>query len=447
MLEKKEFDGLRKYEIIAPLLLEGQEPAEKSELRQKIMRQYGISERTLRRWVQKYREKGFDGLVTEDKSTKGSSVIPKDILDKAIELKEELPERSVRRIITIMEGEKLIEKDSISKSTLTRQLFKKGYGSNYKKIQTVEKSPARRFQRKGRNTLWMTDIKYGPYLLDPDDQDGSKRTYILSIIDDATRNLPHSEIYDNQKLPILEDSFRKALLSFGKPDSIMVDNGKIFISEWFRMACARLGIKLIRSKPYHPQGKGKIEKFNDFLNEFIQEQSLEPSKSLSELNSKFQVWLEEGYLNKPHSAINGMTPAYAYRSDSKKITFVTPEQIYELFLWEEDRKVDNSGVLSFKGNFYDAGAELALQKVSVRYDPFNLSELEIWDGEHGEHFVKKVKLLVIGEELPKLVNVAPKTKKATNSRLLSVYKEQNEERDKKRNDAISFRSINKKEDK
>jgi hypothetical protein len=69
-----------------------------------------------------------------------------------------------------------------------------------------------------------TDIKYGPYI--PGSSGRKKRTYLVAFIDDATRLVCHGEFYDNQRLPILEDCFRKAILKYGKPDAVYVDFGQ-----------------------------------------------------------------------------------------------------------------------------------------------------------------------------------------------------------------------------
>jgi transposase InsO family protein len=75
------------------------------------------------------------------------------------------------------------------------------------------------------------------------------RTYLLVFLDDATRLICHGQFYLDQRLPILEDTFRKALLKRGVPASVYVDNGKIFVSKWFRMGCARLKIRHLNTHP------------------------------------------------------------------------------------------------------------------------------------------------------------------------------------------------------
>jgi transposase InsO family protein len=110
--------------------------------------------------------------------------------------------------------------------------------------------------------------------------------------DDATRMVMHGEFYFHQRLPILEDCFRKALLSWGICDTVYLDNGKIFVSKWFRAACTHLGIRHLAAASYSPQSKGKIERFNRTVEEFFEELRLEPVSDLKELNRKFQLWLD-----------------------------------------------------------------------------------------------------------------------------------------------------------
>jgi len=431
--------GLKKYEIIAPLLSEGLEAAEKRRLRNEIMIRHSISERTLRRYLEEFRGAGYEGLLKQPKSSKGASrTIPADVMEKAVELRRELPSRSIRRILTILEGEGLIGKGAVPKSTLSRQMRQRGFGASQIKS-GVRQAAGKRFQKEHRNALWQADIKYGPYI--PGKNGKKTRTYMLAFIDDATRMIMHAEFYDNQRLPILEDAFRKALLKFGRPETVYVDNGKIFVSKWFRLACARLKIQHVAAKPYNPQSKGKIEKFNKFVSEFLEELSLEPPGSLETLNQKFRVWLDEGYIHKGHDSLADRTPYEAYQADTAKIRFVSPLECHDLFLWEQTRMVDNSGCVSVYGVEYEAGAEFTRKKVDVRYDPFDLSIVEIWrDGQR----IKQAAPIAIGEFIPKAqipARLSENTKKPTKSRLLAVYENQSAQRDQRRNGAISYRNL------
>jgi len=252
--------ALKRHEMIAPLLVPELDAAEKRRIRHEILEREGISERTLRRYMEAYRKEGFEGLKPKERADAGQlKAISEEILDYAVTLKQELPGRSVERIIRILEGEGIVGKGEISRSTLSRHLKNRGFGAADLKLSKVNGLAARRFQKSGRNMLWQSDIKYGPYI--PTEKGGKKRTYMVAFIDDATRLVCHAEFYDNQRLPILEDCFRKAILKYGKPDAVYVDNGKVFVSRWFRVACAKLGIKHMNTKSYSPESKGYVKTF------------------------------------------------------------------------------------------------------------------------------------------------------------------------------------------
>jgi transposase InsO family protein len=437
--------------MIAPLLNENLDAFERRRLRAQILESSGLSGRSLRRYVQSYREKGYRSLADLPRSDKGSlRAVPANAVEEAVKLREELPSRSVRRIIQILEGEKKVKPGEVSRTSLNRHLIQRGYGAAQLRAQGKAAQPASRFERKRRNDLFQADIKYGPILVS---KGVKKKTYLLSIIDDKTRMVMHAEFYGNQRLPILEDCFRKALLKFGKPSDILVDNGKIFVSKWFRLACARLGIRHVAAKPYSPQVKGKCEKYHRCVDVFLKELALEPVETLAELNRKFSVWLDEGYIHDLHEALKleerdphtgellakrERTPYQAYTEDPAKVRYVSTLECREAFLWEEQRTVDKSGCAKLAGVVFDVGAALARQRVDIRYDPFDLSVVEVW---HDGKFQRKAEKLDMPEFTPKPKgDSAAAARKPTHSRLLRVYEERHKEREKQRNGALAFRS-------
>ena len=432
--ENKIQTSTQRFEMIAPLLNDRLCAAEKRRIRLEIMQSHGISERTLRRYLENYRQDGLKGLEPVGRPEAGTfKAIPGNILELAIQYKGELPERSVRNIITILETEGHIKKGSISRSTLSHNLLALGFST--KQLRSVSGTrAARRFVRIGRNTLWQSDVKFGPSV--PNGKGSVRRTYLASFIDDATRVICHSEFYLNHRVPILEDCFRKAMLKFGKPDAIYVDNGKEFISRWMRIGCARLGIRHIRTLPYSPASKGKIERFNGSVNEFMREVTLVKLKNLSHLNQLYRAWLEEGYQHREHEGINNMTPMHRFQSDDKRVTFVTAQECYDAFLHEESRMVDKTGCFSLQGITYEAGVAFARKKVDVRFDPFELSVVEVW---HGGAKQLEAKPLIIGE----FTETKPILKTSTEigrSRLLDAYVQENEKRRENAIGILTFRT-------
>jgi len=442
---------IRRFEIIAPLLNGDLDPFERRRLRAKILESSGMSARTLRRHIQHYKAKGYRSLEDIPRSDKGSlRAVPEVAISEAVKLRKEIPARSVRRIIEILEGEKMVKPGTVSRTSLNRHLIQRGYGAAQLRAEGKAALPSSRFERKRRNDLFQTDVKFGPTLAT---NGKKKKTYLLTLIDDKTRMIMHAEFYGNQRLPILEDCFRKALLKFGKPSEVLVDNGKIFVSNWFMLACARLGINRVKAKPYSAQTKGKCEKYHQRVDEFLREFELEPVQTLPELNRKFSIYLDEGYIHDPHSAlaveerdphtgellsIRERTPYQAYTEDPAKIKYVSSLECRDAFLWEVQRTVDKSGCISLHGVTFDVGVALSRRRVDVRYDPFDISLIEIW---HDGKFQRKAEKLFIREFAPKREDgPTPASSKPTHSRLLKVYEEKNKLREKQRNGALDFRS-------
>jgi len=452
MPEKGKDKRIERFEMIAPLLNESLDQFERKRLRAKILETNGISDRSLRRYVQFYKEKGYKSLEDIPRSDKGIlRAVPEKAVAAAVELRQELPSRSVRRIIEILEGEKIIKPGAVSRTSLNRHLIQRGYGASRLRAEGKSAQPAGRYQRKGRNSLWIADIKYGDNIIV---NGKKKKTYILGIIDDSTRMIMHAEFYDNQRLPILEDCFRKALLKFGRPVDFYVDNGKVFVSKWFRLACARFGIRHLKTPIYSAKSKGKIEKYNQKVDEFLNEFRLETKKTLPELNRKFAIWMDEGYTHDAHEALKIIeldpdtgriasekkrTPYQAYIEDPTKVRYVSSLDCRDAFLWEESRTVDKSGCVKLAGLLFDVGPALIKKRVDIRYDPFDISIIEVW---HGGKFQRKAERLQMPEYLPKTTHYEVTAySKPTHSRLLKVYEEKNAAREKQRNGALDFHGV------
>ncbi len=420
-LDHEREEGLRRYRIIAPLLDESLSEREKRDIRSVVCSRENISRRTLRRYVAAFKKGGFDALLPRERKDKGvCKTISPEALKMATELRQELPARSAQRIQQLLAGEGY----TIARSTLERHL--RQHGLSGRKIKAEQKQvTSRRFNRQGRNTLWQADLKYGPYLPDPKIPGHKLRTYLMAIIDDATRLVVHAEFYNNQKLPVLEDTFRKAVTKCGLPDNLYVDNGKIFVSQWLRLACAKLRIRHLNTKAYSAESKGKIERFNRTAEEFLQEALLENPLTLEQLNGLFRAWLSEGYNHRVHSALSGKSPAQAFSQDAKALRFPGPEALRDAFLWEKTPKVDKSGCFSLEGICYEVGVEWIGKNVLVRYDPFDLSLIEVWYGGEKKKLVSPAN---IGEYNRNVKKPVEELEKASQSKLLRMFETESKKR-------------------
>jgi hemerythrin len=65
-----------------------------------------------------------------------------------------------------------------------------------------------------------------------------------------------------------------------------------------------LGVKLLFAKPYHPEGKGKIEAFNRRMDSFLSEVALMDVKTVEELNDLLKLWIKQHYHKSPHHGLS-----------------------------------------------------------------------------------------------------------------------------------------------
>lgn len=381
-------------EILGPLLTPGLDPAKRSQIIREICSQYGISERSVRRYLQAYEAEGFPGLRPKGREYHGKVGSVDDYLvDQAVALRREVPTRSIRQIIRILEMEGLVAENQIRRSTLQDRLEERGYAARQLRMyHSCGGAAARRFAHQHRNDLWQADIKY-LLVLPATAARKSSQLYVSVFIDDATRSVLHAQVYEKQDLFCVLDCFRKAVEKHGLPDAVFVDNGSQYISKSFSRTCAKLGIKKLHAKPRSAASKGKVEKFNRYLDSFVAEIKLKSPKSVAEVDHYLQIWLDQLYQQKPHAALDGKTPAQAFQSDSRPLRFATGEQLSIAFQLSETRLVNKSGCLSFRGREYEAGQDFIGFKVEVLSDPACPDEIEI---HHAGFEPRRIYPLVIG---------------------------------------------------
>lgn len=415
-----------RHEALAPLLMaqdDGTDAAKIVQLKKDICQKSGISRRTLGRWLTGYRELGFEGLKPMSRNPDKPGVIPEAAIEEAILLRRELPSRSIPQIIEILELEGKVPKGSVKRTTLQDRLAERGYSARQMRLYSQPGIAARRFARLERNDLWQSDIKYGPFIT----VNGDKQpTYLVCFIDDATRYIIHAEFYASQDQSVVEDCFRKAILKWGLPRRVYFDNGKQFRNHWMQRACAILEIKLLFAKPYSPESKGKIERFNRSVDSFFDEVSLKHCRTLDEYNKYLSIWLQECYHTREHGSLK-KSPEDAFKSSKAALRFAPADAVARAFKRSERRKADKAGCISFRGKKYEVGLAFVGRNVTIAYDQTDIQTLEV-EPEHGEPF--RIKELTIGVhtgQRPKLPKTFGAVKPET-SRLLDAKEKQYENR-------------------
>lgn len=339
--------------------------------------------RTLQRFVVAYRTGGWQALLPSPRSDRGRPrVLTAEILAQAVALRREVPTRSVQQVIEILELSGAVKEGGIHRSTLRDHLERCGAGRREMEKLLRKETAARRFQATHRNDLWMGDCQHTLHLPDPDNPDRKRQVYLLAFLDDFTRAIPHAEFYFYERLPKLEDCFKKAILRCGLPATLYVDNGSIYQSEQLERICGELGVELVHSRPGQPRGRGKLEKWfqlidRSFLPEALALIASGKLATLDQLNELFWAWLHVGYQQRVHNATK-QTPKDRWESDPTALRRLSPERLREIFVWQSGRKADKTACISLLGNTYEVDPALAGKAILLRYDPYDLSLIQVW---------------------------------------------------------------------
>ena len=454
----QEQEALKRFQLISPLLREDMDDAKRLQLRRQIAQENNISVRSLYRYEKAYAESQFSGLKPADRQKHRSQRLPDNfdfLLEQAIQLRKEVPERSVAQIIFILEAEGFVAPGVLKRPTLERHLYKAGFGREHMQMyREARESSSKRFCKPHRMMLIQGDIKYGPKL--PIGKNGARvQTYLSSAIDDHSRYLLSSRFYDNQEESIIEDTFHQAISRYGTFDACYFDNGSQYIAKQIRFSLARLGIRVMHAKPRSGKSKGKIEKFHQVVDDFIRESKLKNIRTLEELNRLWTVYLDEYYHKQKHVGIaeyyeslgaavpaEGISPLQEWNRDSRPLTFLDTAVVSEAFLHHEQRKVDKGACISFRGKRYETKPSLIGHTVEISYDPAAPEQITV-SYQGMEPFTTVP--LTIGSYCDKrpALPVSMQEQTPTTSRFLDALEVRYEQNQQKMANAISFASYRK----
>lgn len=378
-----------RFGLIAQVVQRQLQPGERYALLREIAKQRytipfsersTVSIRSLERYIQVYEAEGFEGLKPQVREKKGSlQNQDPEILDRAIELRKELPSRSVEQVIRILELEEKVPVGILKPRTLSRYFQEKGWSK--KELYRVVKKEFRHFEHDTPNDCWQADTQHTLRLPDPKNPEKRKKAYLIAIIDDHSRRIMHAEFFMEERYPRLERCVQKAVLKHGVPNLFFCDNGSVYSAKQFKIMCARMGTRLIHAKPYSPESKGKIEKFFQYIDSsFTGEANLLINQgkltTLKQLNDYLRSWLE-AYDNRVHRSTK-QTPKKRFELKADNTRHLLPEIVKDIFLWEEERTVRKTAIIELDGNRYDVDSSLRGKKIQIRYNPFDLSYIQVW---------------------------------------------------------------------
>jgi putative transposase len=335
-----------------------------------------VSKSTIKKWILDYRSAGnrIEGLLPKVRKDSGKFRSLDTSIQMAIrEIKHEKPDLTGISLVTELQHRKYLALDEkINLSVLYRFLKKE-------KLERPKKLIDRRaFEATAPNELWQSDILHGPQV----NYKGKKRkTYLIAIVDDHSRLIPHAEFYFSEMLENFKSCLKEAITKRGLPQKLYIDNGSCYRAINLEQITASLGIGIVHTPPYTPQGRGKIERWFRYVRESFLSVNKD-TDSIEKLNEAFDDWLQ-GYHNKVHST-TGETPLDRYKKNMKCVR-PAPKDLMNYFRMVQFRTVKKDRTIRLNGTLFEVPVELIDYKIETRYHSESPHEVEVYfDGRsHG----------------------------------------------------------------
>lgn len=269
----------------------------------KVRREFGISRRTLFRWLNRYRRAGLSGLIPASRRPRSSPRQTPAWLERAILAMRLRTGWGVERIAQELERLGL----PVGHNAVYGVLQRRGM-----KVPLVRRSRKAgfRYQRETPNDLWHMDVK-GPLHLP-----GVGAVYGFAILDDCSRFCVAATFETNRRMDRAISLLNQAVSTWGAPRQLMSDNGSEFVaigkggSSRFLRRLEELGIEHLPIKLRTPETNGKIERFWLTLDEeFLMRVAI---STLAGGREALADYLLEYNFQRRHSALRYHAPAQIY---------------------------------------------------------------------------------------------------------------------------------------
>jgi len=223
--------------------------------------------------------------------------------------------------------------------------------------------PYRRFEKEAPNVLWQMDFK-GHFPL------ASKaECHPLTGVDDHSRYSVCLFACANEQRSTVQDRMEMTFRRYGLPQAIIFDNGSPWgdgaYQHWTKLGVwlLKLGVDVIHSRPYHPQTRGKNERFHrTFKAEVL---ALQRFRSLTEAQRAFDAWRSVYNLERPHEALDQDVPASRYQPSTRSMPTSLPKIEYDQF--EIVRTVSTTKpYVSFRGRLWKIPQAFCGERVALR---------------------------------------------------------------------------------
>lgn len=326
-----------------------------------LCRRYGVSRATGYKWLDRWRAEGEAGLVDRSRRPRSSPRrTPATMEELVAAVRRSHPAWGGRKIRGFLL--RLGHRGVPAASTITAILRR------YELLSEPQRPAAyTSFEYPAPNELWQMDFKGWFALVD------ERRVHPFGMLDDHSRFNLCLHACTNQQTATVEGLLTTAFRRYGLPAAMLMDNGSPWGNDrgqpWTPLTVwlTDLGIRVIHSRPWHPQTAGKEERFHRTLD--LEVITTRPHwESVPQVQTAFDDWRTLYNHHRPHQSLGEtVVPADRYQPSPRTMpSRIDPPHYPD---GTDVRKVSTSGQFSWRARRWRAGKAFNGRNIAIRATP------------------------------------------------------------------------------
>lgn len=352
-----------------------------------LCREFGISRKTGYKYLERYEERGLDGLKDGSHAAhRQPNKTSQHIVEMIVEMREKHSSWGPETLLAALRGRYPGLKKWPAASTVGEILKREGLVKTRRKRRQnpVKLYPLSHVQ--APNDVWCTDFK-GHFTVR-----NGRRCDPLTITDAHSRYLLECKAVQKTDSEHVKRAFERIFREHGLPNAIRSDNGSPFASRGLgglTQLCIwwlKLGIRLERIDPGKPHQNGRHERMHLTLKQYT---ALPPRSSLQAQQVAFDQFRDEYNNVRPHHALEMKVPADVYAKSTKCFPGRIPEVEYATNI--EVMRVSDQGTIGYGQHrvFISSalrGEDVGLEEISERHRRIHFSRaalgvLDVYTGK------------------------------------------------------------------